>query len=34
MIADEGFYFGLGAFETIALKHGEPIFLDAHMERL
>ena len=34
MIADEGFYFGLGAFETIALKKGEPIFLDAHMERL
>ena len=34
MIADEGFYFGLGAFETIALINGEPFFLDAHMNRL
>ena len=34
MIADDGFYFGLGAFETVALEEGTPIFLNAHFERL
>ncbi|MGN0485258.1 MAG: aminotransferase class IV [Lachnospiraceae bacterium] len=32
--ADDGFFFGLGAFETIALEHGVPVFLDAHLKRL
>lgn len=31
---DEGFSFGLGAFETIAVKDGELIFLDRHLRRL
>lgn len=30
---DEGFLFGLGAFETIAV-HGGPVFLDRHLERM
>ena len=31
---DEGFQFGLGAFETIAVEAGKPIFLDKHLKRL
>ena len=31
---DEGYYFGLGAFETIALYDGVPIFLDEHIKRM
>lgn len=31
---DEGYYFGIGAFETIAVENGKPIFLDAHYLRL
>lgn len=31
---DEGYQFGLGAFETIAVENGYPIFLDWHLERL
>jgi len=31
---DEGFSFGLGAFETICVYHGVPILLDSHLERL
>ena len=34
IVPDEGFYFGLGAFETIAVEHGRPLFLAAHMARL
>ena len=32
--ADEGYYFGLGAFETIAVEEGKPVFLKEHYERL
>lgn len=31
---DEGFFFGIGAFETIAVEHGNPIFLEEHYKRL
>ncbi len=34
MTADDGFFFGLGAFETIAIEHGVPQFLSWHLERL
>ena len=32
--ADEGYFFGLGAFETIAVEKGKPVFLKEHYERL
>lgn len=31
---DDGFYYGLGAFETIALENGVPVFLERHFARL
>ena len=31
---DEGYSFGLGAFETIAVKDGRLLFLDRHLRRL
>lgn len=31
---DEGYFFGLGAFETIAVHGGRPVFLKEHLERL
>ena len=31
--ADEGYYFGLGVFETIAVKENRPFFLKEHLER-
>lgn len=31
---DEGFQFGLGAFETIAVDEGRPVLLNRHLERL
>lgn len=31
---DEGYYFGLGVFETIAVKKNRPFFLKEHLERL
>lgn len=31
---DEGFLFGLGAFETIAVEDGKPLFLEQHLNRL
>ena len=31
--ADEGFFFGLGAFETVAV-YSRPVFLREHLERL
>jgi 4-amino-4-deoxychorismate lyase len=34
MKADEGYFFGLGFFETIAVEKGTPIFLKEHLERL
>ena len=34
LILDDGFCFGLGAFETIAVVSGKPVFLNAHLRRL
>ena len=34
VIADEGFYFGIGAFETVAVHAGKPLLLPRHMRRL
>ena len=34
LILDEGYQFGLGVFETIALKCGKPILLSWHLERM
>lgn len=31
---DEGFLYGLGAFETVALENGRFVMLDRHLERL
>lgn len=31
---DDGFRFGLGAFETIAVEEKKPVFLDQHLRRL
>ena len=31
---DDGYQFGLGAFETIALVNNQPIWLEAHEARL
>ena len=31
---DDGYYFGLGAFETIAVEENRPLFLKEHLERL
>ncbi|MDO4491107.1 MAG: aminotransferase class IV [Lachnospiraceae bacterium] len=31
---DDGVQFGLGMFETILMKHGKPVLLDWHLERL
>ncbi|MGN0363649.1 MAG: aminotransferase class IV [Bilifractor sp.] len=32
--ADDGFYFGMGLFETIALHHGRPVLEELHIRRL
>ncbi|MGN0275579.1 MAG: aminotransferase class IV [Hominisplanchenecus sp.] len=32
--ADDGFYFGLGVFETIAVEQGRPLLLTRHLKRL
>lgn len=34
IILDDGFQFGLGFFETIAVENGNALFLKEHMERL
>ncbi len=34
LLLDDGFSFGLGAFETIAVENGMPIFLEQHLKRL
>ena len=34
MLLDDGFCFGLGAFETIAVMYGRAVFLEAHLKRL
>ena len=31
---DEGFLFGMGAFETIAVENEKPLFLEQHLNRL
>lgn len=31
---DEGYFFGIGAFETVAVEEGKPILLGAHYARL
>ena len=31
---DDGFSFGKGAFETIKVVDGDPLFLEKHLERL
>lgn len=31
---DEGYFFGLGFFETVAVEKGYPLLLDWHLERL
>lgn len=32
--ADEGYCFGLGLFETIAVEKGRPVFLEEHLKRM
>ena len=34
LIPDEGYYFGIGAFETIAVEKGRPVFFEQHCARL
>jgi len=34
MIPDDGYFYGLGAFETIAIENGKPVFLKEHLARL
>lgn len=34
IIADDGFYFGLGAFETVAVEDGVPLLLSEHLDRM
>lgn len=34
IVLDEGFQFGLGAFETIAVEQGKPLLLKRHLKRL
>lgn len=34
LVLDEGYYFGLGLFETIAVEEGWPLFWDRHLARL
>ena len=31
---DDGYQFGLGAFETVSLVKGQPVWLEAHEQRL
>lgn len=31
---DQGYFFGIGAFETVAVEEGNPVFLKEHYERL
>ena len=34
IVPDDGFFFGLGLFETIALEQGVPLFFRQHLERM
>lgn len=31
---DEGYYFGIGAFETLVIKDGKALLLKEHLTRL
>lgn len=31
---DDGFHFGIGVFETIAVENGKPVFLKEHLNRM
>lgn len=31
---DEGFLFGMGVFETIAVEQGRPLLLEQHLNRM
>lgn len=33
-LADRGFRYGMSVFETIAVREGRPLFLEAHLDRL
>lgn len=34
MIFDDGYQYGLGAFETVAIYKGKAVFLEEHIKRL
>ncbi len=34
VMMDDGFYFGIGVFETIAVENGKPVFLREHLKRM
>lgn len=34
IIPDDGFHFGLGVFETIAIENSKPVLLSEHLERM
>ncbi len=34
IVADRGYYFGYGVFETILVKNNKPVLLDKHLSRL
>jgi 4-amino-4-deoxychorismate lyase len=34
VIADDGFFFSLGVFETIAVENGKPLLLEKHLKRM
>jgi 4-amino-4-deoxychorismate lyase len=34
LIADNGFFFGLGVFETISIENNRPVFLEKHLLRM
>lgn len=34
ILPDQGYFFGMGAFETVAVENGRPVFLKEHYERL
>ena len=31
---DEGFLFGMGVFETVAVEQGRPLLLERHLNRM
>ena len=34
ILFDEGYQFGMGVFETVAVERGNPLFLRWHLERM